>query len=553
MHKISYKLDVPDFPNIDSSDICALVNLATPGPNYITQAAPIHSDLNFEAWEKYSHIFSPSDPSLLQQLKWGFPTGVDQPENLSVPFTNHLSARKNPQIVEQYIQKHLPSKALYGPFDANPLDKPVTVSPLQVAFSSSGKSRVCNDLSYGQCSVNSLISSQWNDFPGYFGDLELPRIDCLVRAIIDKGPTCLLWKTDYSAFYKQLSIDPGDLPQLAFAFSGKLYFEARLPFGLRSSCLNAQRVTNAVLKIYSTMSPAFVAGYIDDVVGCSHATNAVVEYSSFRGLNKELGLATTEPKCVSPCPALVWIGLECDAAAMKLRLPQDKLLRIIEFLSKWLEQTRASKSDIQAILGVLNHAAAAIIVGRAFTGHILDLLKEKEFPITLPEAFYRDVQFWLHLLQTDISDGFSMKTPTLIPIDHLVQIAIDSDMFAVRVLDVTQIFQVQESDIDIDHKCLYILAFCKATQLAASRFPRTWITCGVMTENAVRTINRAHNVCDELRPIVRATWAIQAAHDMVIRARKVICERPIDRVLRSADSGNKISRHDIMDNIHLFM
>ena len=468
-----------------------MVAAASPGPNYIRHSVLVHNDLNLEAWSKYSHIFADEDPFLFDQLKWGFPTGVEDPSKLSVPSTNHLSVRKHPQIVEQYIQKHLKSGAIYGPFDSNPLDKPITVSPLQVAFSSSGKPRVVNDLSYGECSVNSLISTQWNEYPGYFGDLELPKIDGLVQAILDKGPSCLLWKTDYSAFYKQLSIDPCDLPQLAFAFAGKVYFEARLPFGLRSSCLNAQRVTNAILKIYKTMTPSFVSGYIDDVVGVSYPQDAHGDYHQFRDLNDELGMAVTEPKCVTPCPCLIWIGLECDAQAMKLRLPQDKLLRIIQFLSKWLEQSRATKTEIQAILGVLNHAAAAIIVGRAFTGHIIDLLRESEFPIQLPQSFFQDVQFWLSFLQGDIAAGFSFKSPTLIPVDHLAQIAISADMFAVRVLDVTHIYQIVDESVDVDHDCLYICAFCKASQIAAPRFPGTWITCGVMFEHTVKTINRA--------------------------------------------------------------
>ena len=115
---------------------------------------------------------------------WGFPTGVKDASSLSVPFTNHTSARRHPDIVQDYVTKHLQTKAIYGPFEVNPLDQNIIVSPLQVAFSATGKPRVCNDLSYGDMSVNSQIPVEWDQFPGYSGDLSLPCIDDVVEVIL---------------------------------------------------------------------------------------------------------------------------------------------------------------------------------------------------------------------------------------------------------------------------------------------------------------------------------------------------------------------------------
>ena len=155
---LKFPFSFPQEPNIASGDLRTLVSSARPGPNYITKSAHIESNLNFEAWKKYSDIISLTDPTLIDQLMWGFPTRVTDPSSLSVPFTNHTSARENPRVVQDYRLKHLDTKALYGPFDTNSLDVPIIVSPLQVAFSSLGKARVCNDLSYGAVSVNSQIS-----------------------------------------------------------------------------------------------------------------------------------------------------------------------------------------------------------------------------------------------------------------------------------------------------------------------------------------------------------------------------------------------------------
>ena len=321
-HKIHFDFTLLVSPNVAPYVLRDMVDNAV-SPNFVNKTVNIHSSLNFDAWEKYAPVYSDEDPMLLDQLRWGFPTGAVNREEISVPFTNHRTAVQNPDIVQEYVLKHMANNAIYGPYEVNPLSKSIVVSPLQVAFSTSGKARVCNDLSFGECSVNSCISAEWDQFPGYAGTLELPNIDCVVQAVLDAGRGCKLWKTDFSSFYKQLSVDPADLPLLGFAYAGKIYFEARLPFGLRSSCLNAQRVTKAVIKIFHSKRNAFMAGFIDDCIGVSRTESAGDDYQSFCDVADEVGLTRTRPKCVPPIECLVWIGIEVDTIQMCLRVPQD--------------------------------------------------------------------------------------------------------------------------------------------------------------------------------------------------------------------------------------
>ena len=543
-HKINFDFSIPQVPNVPPEVLCDMVNAARPGPNFVHRQVHVHSALNFDVWDKYKQAFELHDPHLLAQLKWGFPAGVDNPESISVPFTNHKTAVKNPEIVQDYIVKHLATKAIYGPYDNNPLGVSAVVSPLQVAFSASGKPRVCNDLSYGHTSVNSCISSEWNDYPGYEGELELPCIDTVVQEILDKGKGCMLWKTDFSSYYKQINIDPGDLPLLGFAYAGKLYFEARLPFGLRSSCLNAQRVTKAVIRIYYMLYKAFVAGYIDDCLGISLASQAVVEYNGFCDLTDDLGLLRTLPKCVAPCYCLVWIGVELDTMEMCMRLPSEKVDRIVQFLKEWISKNSATKRDLQVLLGVLNHAASILIVGRAFTGYIIDLLRSDSFPVPLPSEFFMDVYTWLEILQGGVTSQNSLKSPISIPCDFIVQVAFASNIFAVKVLDEITVFEIVD-DIEITSAIVYTYAFWQAALLSAHKYPGTWLTCTVLTVNDVNTVNRARNVLPSLRPMVRHSWCLQARSDMVIRAKKGICEREIDKMVRKLNSGTPVTKDSV--------
>ena len=537
-------MQVPAEPNIDPCDFRDMVNLAIPGPNYVNKTVKPHTNLNIAAWEAYAPVYLEHDPTLLDQLTWGFPTGVPQEAILSVPFTNHTSARRHPHIVEEYINKHLRTKALYGPFNANPLDIDIIVSPLQVAFSRSGKARVCNDLSFGDHSVNDSISSTWSEYPGYYGDLSLPTADDLIQAILDIGPGAMLWKTDFSAYYKQLNIDLAQINTLAFAFDNKIYFESRLPFGLRSSCLNAQRVTTAAIRIYNSKSPSFATGYVDDIVGCSLNVVARRDYDLFWQVTDDLGMEKTLEKCEPPAYSIVWTGLQFDTVNMEISLPEEKKDRIIALLEDWLTKNRASKTALQSLLGTLNHAASVVIIGRAFTGHILDLIKHDAFPVILGEQFKADVRFWLQFLKDSQVCKAAFKSPRTHKPDSILQISVSGNKFAIRAHDSIAYFQCDYGD-KCDSAITFIHAVWMASMVFVDIFKSKWITFIVPTIRLVHTINRARAVLTELRPMVRQTWWVQAQNDFVLRAKLGSCNRFIDDCLHDCDEFETVSKDTV--------
>ena len=539
-------MQVPSSPNIEPDCLRDMVNNALPGPNFIHHKVRPHTNLNIAAWQAYAPLYLQDDPSLLDQLTWGFPTGVPQDAILSVPFTNHSSARRHPHIVEEYINKHLRTKALYGPFSENPLDIDIIVSPLQVAFSRTGKPRVCNDLSFGDYSVNDSISSIWSEYPGYHGDLTLPTADDLVQAILNVGPGAMLWKTDFSAYYKQLNIDLAQINTLAFAFDKKIYFESRLPFGLRSSCLNAQRVTTAAIKIFNSKTPSFATGYVDDVVGCSFVNAAQKDYELFWSVTDELGMEKTLDKCEPPTECIVWTGLQFDTINMEISLPPDKKDRIVAMLEDWLSKICSSKTALQSLLGTLNHAASVIIVGRAFTGHIMDLIKQDKFPVILDVNFRADVTFWLEFLRDSELCKASFKSPHTLPCDSLLQISVNKNTCAVRINDSVAYF-VCDVESDCNNCIVYTYAVWMASMLLAKEASGKWINIYVPTVKVMHMINRARSVHNDLRPMVRQTWWVQAVYDFVIRAKVGPCNRYIDKCLLENDDFSFITRHTVPD------
>ena len=64
-----------------------------------------------------------------------------------------------------------------------------------------------------------------------------PTVDDIVDCIVQLGPGCLLFKRDLKRASRQLPIDPFNYPLLGYSWRDNLYFDVRLPMGLRSSAM----------------------------------------------------------------------------------------------------------------------------------------------------------------------------------------------------------------------------------------------------------------------------------------------------------------------------
>ena len=145
------------------------------------------------------------------------------------------------------------------PFVTNPLSVDISISPLQIAYSRTGKPRVVVDLSYppGQ-SVNCGIPRDTYHCEPF--SLHLPGLDALLNIIRQKGQHCHLFKTDLS---RQLWINPRDYHLLGYQQRDSLYFDIAPPFGLRSLAIMCQTTTSAVTFMYQNLGYSYT-NYIDD-------------------------------------------------------------------------------------------------------------------------------------------------------------------------------------------------------------------------------------------------------------------------------------------------
>ena len=71
-----------------------------------------------------------------------------------------------------------------------------------------------------------------------------------------------------------------------------------------------------------------------------------------------------------------------DTIRMEARLPPDKLARIKQMTTSWLNKRNATKREILSLIGLLQHATKVVKCGRAFVSRMYataSKVKEMEF------------------------------------------------------------------------------------------------------------------------------------------------------------------------------
>ena len=89
-----------------------------------------------------------------------------------------------------------------------------------------------------------------------------------------------------------------------------------------------------------------------------------------------LGFPVSPSKVEGPSTRLVFLGIEIDSVDQVLRLPGEKLARLQSLIQVWGRKRRASKHELQVLLGRLGNAAAVVKPGRTFLREIINALRK---------------------------------------------------------------------------------------------------------------------------------------------------------------------------------
>lgn len=107
--------------------------------------------------------------------------------------------------------------------------------------------------------------------------------------------------------------------------------------------------------------------YIDDFgsIEASH-DDALVALQHLKNLFNSLGLESSPEKDCPPSTRMVFLDLIYDTVTMTLEVFEDKISLASELICHWLSSPRATKSDLQSLVGKLSYICTCISPGKIF-------------------------------------------------------------------------------------------------------------------------------------------------------------------------------------------
>ena len=373
--------------------------------NFEAVRIPIHSELQINKWEEY--LFDYYDNRVVEFLKYGWPLNFDSEISPVSDLRNHKGAREFSSFICDYLKKETQLGRIAGPFTSPPLER-LFISPLNtVPKTDPNERRVIVDLSWPKgISVNDGI--QMDEYLGETYELLLPTVDSIISLIWSCGRGAMIYKRDLKSAYRQFGVDPRDYKYLGYYWKNEYYFDTVLCMGQRSAAMACQRSTQAVGYIHAKKGHHNCV-YLDDFIGVSPLNSAWNGYFGLGELLEELGLNESLGKACPTSNTQICLGVQFDTMKMIISITADRLTRIRQLLKEWLKKKKASKRDIQSLIGQLSFISKCVPQSRIFLNRLLSVLRgmvKQTQVIVLTDDFKLDLRWWDEFVS--IYNGASM-------------------------------------------------------------------------------------------------------------------------------------------------
>ena len=107
--------------------------------------------------------------------------------------------------------------------------------------------------------------------------------------------------------------------------------------------------------------------------------------------SKETGSTTT----------VTFLGIELDSEVLVARLPPEKLRDMMDEIPQWLSRRKATKGDLQSIIGKLSFACKVISASMNFLRRLIDLttsVRLSHHHVYINSETRKDFQWWYRFL-----------------------------------------------------------------------------------------------------------------------------------------------------------
>ena len=332
---------------------------------------------------------------VLEGLVNGFDVGFLHGGVLIDALKNNKSALENVAQVSIAIQKGVQNNTLHGPFYSKPLSN-LHISPIGAAIKEDGSVRIILDLSSPRGhAVNDFIDKE--DFP-----VKYTQFDEATDKIVDMGPYTFLAKLDIKNAFTICPVRKDQWVLLGFKWDNRFYLFPILPFGLRSSPYIFNSLADLICWIINNYG-CNALHYLDDFImahlgreRCGLFLQKAID------LFKDLGVPLAENKIEGPVQVIKYLGIIIDVTRMEIRLPEDKLLKILNLIKLWLGKKVCKKRGLLSLIGLLSFACKVVKPGRIFLRRLISLgttMHSLEDTCVLSSDAILDIEWWGKFLE----------------------------------------------------------------------------------------------------------------------------------------------------------
>ena len=168
-----------------------------------------------------------------------------------------------------------------------------------------------------------------------------------IKEIVRLGPDTLPAKIDIENAFCILSVHPADRHVLGMQWNGDVFIDTCLLFGLQSAPKIFNILADLLEWIVKTCNVTFPVHYLDDLLTigppgsptCFNNLDTLIQICGF------LGVPLALEKAEGPATTLPILGIVLDTVKMVARLPEEKLLKLHQEVTMWLDRKDAKMHD----------------------------------------------------------------------------------------------------------------------------------------------------------------------------------------------------------------
>ena len=178
-------------------------------------------------------------------------------------------------------------------------------------------------------------------------------------------PNDWAFSLDLTDAYLHVPIHPSSRKYLRFTLRGRVYQFKALAFGLSTSPLVFTRLMS-VIATFPRARAITLHPYLDDWLARNQNCRVLLEHRQFLlSLINSLGLIINYEKSdLVPAQVFTFIGMEFLTQTNIVRVPQDRVLKILETVRQFSQKYSVSARDFLSLLGQLGAAADFVMLGR---------------------------------------------------------------------------------------------------------------------------------------------------------------------------------------------